>query len=400
MVGMDIRDFLRYFYKKKWIIAALTITGIVLSGAFTLISKPVYRQTRVLLIGPQPTVSKDGKFVTNLSFVIADLAQNDDVDEMIAQAAGSSKDAVKGMIAAKADDQHQKVEITVTGGSSELVSAVSSNAVPALIDTSRKMFNVENLVVVSEDKVPYVINKDYKKGIISGTVTGLGLGIMAVFILLLFDDRLKGRKEIKNLFGLDYLGSAVNREGLSELSARLLLRVKNNSSKILACVNLIKSGDKNPVYDIAGYIAGLGKKVLVIDLDKSLSHLPEKLKGNGKLGLSDILQDKNADIKQAVYGTEMDSLDVIPYGTRENISLGLLIDGSLTNIISSISGEYDIVMFNIPMDTGIDRMLLMLNSCDGVVLSVEDDCIGISDVERITTEFRDTGVYALGYYTV
>ncbi|HBM75434.1 MAG TPA: hypothetical protein DD429_07765 [Clostridiaceae bacterium] len=399
---MDIRDFLKYFWERKWIVIALAALCIILSEVFTLINKPVYRQTRVILVGPQTVVSKDGKFVTNLSFVIADLAKNDDVDEKIAKAVGNNldKNAISNMLSAKADDQHQKVEITVEGSDRKLVSDIASNAFPVIKDISKEMFKVENLVVITEDKEPYPVNKDYKKSLISGGVTGFGLGLIAVFLMLLFDDRIKGKNEIKNLFGMDYLGTAKGEESIAELSARVLLRLKGNSQKILADINLSKSGDSKSVYDIATYLARLGKKVLVIDLNKSSLGIPVNEKSKLEFGLSDLLYGKKTDVKETVCNSDIENLDVMAFGTQKDIGRTPLADGSMMRIINDVRDNYDILILNIPQYMSFDRVLLILNHCDCAVMSVEKDRVSLSDVTRMTDEFKDTGVGMLGYYTL
>lgn len=407
---MDIREFLNYLKKMKWVIIVPLIICILLSGFFTYFNKVTYNSTFTIVIGPQSVIGKDGKFRTNLAFVLADLLGNEKVAAQVAKETGMSVDkyALKGMVGLVVDDQHQKIDMTVSGADKESVSTLASKLPGIIVNSANQLFYVDNLLVLGNDGKIVVTGRNYKRNMAAGAVGGLGIGFLAVFIMLIFDDRLRDRKGLKRLLGIDYLGiidkSADSKESgqdnLSVLTARLLLKADKSSSKIISNLGMNTGKNSDSILKIGRNIADLNRKVLMINMDKTSAAIDSMIKGNMGYGFSDMLKHKETDYSKSVYETGNKNLYIIPFGSEENMDLSSLMSPEFKKFIEKTRESYDMVLLNLSDAIGMEKILASSYMCDGTVLSVKEGSVKVKDAEEVINSLKDTGINVLGYYTV
>jgi capsular polysaccharide biosynthesis protein len=353
-------------------------------------------------------VGKDGKFRTNLVYVLADLMKNEKVASIVSKETGIQldKNELKGMVGMVIDDQYQKIEMTVSGSTREVVKAVVDKLPNIVVNSANQLYYVDNLHILGNDGAIFESGKNYKRNVAAGAVGGLGIGFLAIFIFLIFDDRLRDRKGISRLFSLEYLGRTncnskgeqCSNDDISLLSTRILLKSKCSSSNIFANLWVNHEESYESVYNIASCIGNLGKKVLIVDAHKS-SSISKRINCQNKQGFSDIVSGEKYDVSKIICEVK-EGVHVIQYGSYEDIGLGHIIDGTLKPFISEIKSKYDLVFVNIPYSMGIDKALSLSYLCDSTVLAVGEEKARIKNIEEIISNLKDTGIGITGYYTV
>lgn len=407
---MEIRDFLNYFKKMKWMLIIPLILCTVLSGAFTYFNRITYNSTFTIIIGPQSVIGKDGKFRTNLAYVLSDILENEMVVSQVAKETGLSLDkyALKGMVGMVVDDQHQRIQMTVSSGDREAVKSLSLKLPDIIVRSANQLFYVDNLLVLGSDGAIFETGKNYKRNVAAGAVGGLGLGLLTIFVLLIFDDRLRDKKGLKRLFGIDYLG-VINKssegkdydeKGLPLVSARLLLKAGKNSSKVIGALNLSSVDMGDSLLKLGNHIAGLNSKVLIINGDKSSSAFSSVEKGNTKHGLYDMLTGQKDYTKEIVVNPSNKNLDILPFGSGDNLELSLLMDSRLKDYLAVFEENYDIILFNMPYKMGMEKIVTLASLFDMTVFTMEEGDVKVSLAEEVIGVLKDTGINMQGYYIV
>lgn len=403
---MDLRDYFSYFIKKAWIIATTLILCTVISGGLTYFNSITYLSTPKIIIGPQTYVSKDGKFTSNLVNVISGLIDNDKVVARLSSETGLKieKESIRNVVGTDLNDLHQRIYLIVRSTDKETVRLVADKLPDILAATSKELFNIDNLLIIKSDKI-VTEGKNYKKNAVAGAVSGAGLGFLIVFILLIYDDRLRNRFDIRRLFGLNYLGNISNNSSgkkvkennLSLVCTRLLIKMNKVSKKIIANIIIDPQNKKDYTYSIASQMAMLGNRTLFVELDKSSGVLDGKTKDPVKYGISDIISDVDLGHADVIYKTNSANLEVVPFGSLEDISHQMLLKHGFKSFSDNVRKEYDVVLVNIPSEAGIERILSLSPFYDGTILTVKEGVVKTQEAENVIENLKETETSILGY---
>lgn len=405
---MEIKDFIRYFYKRIWIILTSLVLCSALSGLLTYFNKVSYVSTPKIIAGPQSVVSKDGKFVTNLIYVLSDLIENDYVVSRLSQETGLNidKDSIKGIVSFDLNDQHQRMYIIVRSTDRETVRLIADKLPDIIANAAQEFFYIDNLMVIKSDKI-VVEGKDYRKNIISGAVAGVGLGFFIIFLILIYDDVIRGRRDIKRLFGIEYLGlinSMGNNRKYQEDNLSLLctkIVIKSSNASIKAIANIAMGTDNNEyILNLTKGLTSIGKRILAVEFDRSTKALVSKIKGQAKQGIGDLLKVNSVPADEIIYSTDIVNLDIVPFGTQDDISLTDLVNEKLQDFVMHVKDKYDLILFDIPYNFGMDRILAVANACDSSVIFIKDGGVKVKDAESVIENLKDSNIDLMGYSSV
>ncbi|KPU45365.1 chain length determinant protein [Oxobacter pfennigii] len=387
---MDLRDVLYYFKKSIWILIISIVLCTAVSGFFSYFNKYSYLCTPKIIVGPQTQVNRDTKFVSNIVNVLAELTTNDEVLDRLLNETGLNmdKETLKTMISTDANDVHQRIYFIVTGSDQEAVRVVADKIPDIISDAAMKLFGIDNLMIVKSEKV--VINgKSYRQNIISGSVAGLGIGIMIIFLLMTFDKKLWEKKALQRLYNLDYLGSLKQKgDDTSILSTKLILKAKNNDTKTAAIIPLDVKDDKKHINQLVKTLASMGRKVLVIGKD-----LYNKKSSEGSLSI------QNSDISKLIEEADK-NIHYVSFDPKDNITASDIIKLDIKSQLESVKDCYDLILLSLSKDTGADKMLLLSHSFGSIIAAAEKNSTNIKNAEELTSNLKDTDINILGYYVI
>ncbi|NWC96607.1 MULTISPECIES: polysaccharide biosynthesis tyrosine autokinase [unclassified Pseudomonas] len=99
--------------------------------------------------------------------------------------------------------------------------------------------------------------------------------------------------------------------------------------------------------NLAAVIAQTGQRVLLIDVDMRRGYLHKALGVSARNGLSDILSNQ-CTVDTAIHKTGIENLDLISRGQIPPNPSELLMHRNLTELLSEVSGRYDLVILDTP----------------------------------------------------
>ena len=129
-------------------------------------------------------------------------------------------------------------------------------------------------------------------------------------------------------------------------------------------------GKSTTLHRLAGLIASAGERVILIDSDlrRPTQH---RLADRPKVpGLSDLLLGQKT-IDEVTQKNIAPGLDFIPSGGQPGFTLSLLYSNRLRDLIATLRGRYDKIVFDSPPIIGVSDASVLASAVDGAVLLIQ-----------------------------
>lgn len=229
-----------------------------------------------------------------------------------------------------------------------------------------------------------------KRDAIVGGVAGLAIGLIIVFLLDLFDRRLKTEEAIERLYGLSALVAVptvparrrarpgarssqaelepfrILRDGLAHVSLRQDMRV------VLVTSAVSGEGKTRVASGLARAVAAAGKRVLLIEGDVHRPAIRQEFGlASAGPGLMNALVE-GGDVESLILGvTNIPYLTILPSGPFTPNSAELLRLGAMTELLTQVASDRDFVIIDgAPLLPVADSQVLLDNVTIDVVLLV------------------------------
>jgi succinoglycan biosynthesis transport protein ExoP len=129
-------------------------------------------------------------------------------------------------------------------------------------------------------------------------------------------------------------------------------------------------GKSTTLHRLARLMGESGERVVLIDSDLRRPTQHRLTGGAREPGLSEILSGKKT-IDEAVQKEISPGLDFIPSGGIPGFALSLLYGNRLKELIATLKGRYDKIVFDSPPIIGVSDASVLMSAVDGAVLLIQ-----------------------------
>ena len=155
-------------------------------------------------------------------------------------------------------------------------------------------------------------------------------------------------------------------------------------------------GKTNVTFNLARAFAEDNKRILFIDADIRKSVLEARLGADQEVkGLSHYLTGK-AELKDIVYGTNVDHMDFIGTGPVAPNPSELLGNQKFQRLLEWARSEYQYVMIDCPPIGSVIDAAVVARQCDGAVYVIESEATSWRLAQRGKEQLEKTGCKILG----
>ncbi|MNZ78010.1 Tyrosine-protein kinase YwqD [compost metagenome] len=130
-------------------------------------------------------------------------------------------------------------------------------------------------------------------------------------------------------------------------------------------------GKSTAAVNLAVCMAQRGERVLLIDANFRNPILHQIFNVKSSPGLSNVLG-QQLDIREAIYSSEVEGLDILPSGQRFYNSTELLDSERMVDVMEYAASYYDRVLVDCPPVLGVPDTNALVSKCDGVLLLMQN----------------------------
>lgn len=295
--------------------------------------------------------------------------------------------------------------------------------------------NIGNVRIISQAVIPEEAVGPRRTIIVAGAfVMGGLLGLAVAFWLDIRDRTIKNTQEIEEMLAYPLHGVVPNHKQIAPKQKLLLvdsnqdnyrpqltatntavLPIREAYNNIQISLKLFDNEATNKVIVITSTVAGEGKslvsanlaiakalcgqKILLVDGDLRRPTQHSLWEIANDVGLSDVLKQQ---VKwQRAITKVMPNLDIITAGARLEHPVSLLDSESMESLITKVSEDYDLVIFDTPPLIGLADTKILSKSVDGLLLVVRPGVANYSSVTAAkkllaATDFNVLGIVANG----
>lgn len=278
---------------------------------------------------------------------------------------------------------------------------------------------LSNISVVDPAEVPRNPSKPKKKrDILLSFLISLMTGIGFSFFLEYMDNTIKKPEDIERYLDIPFLGVVGRFKPLANpKKSELLLGLdpKSNISESLRNIrtNILFSASDIPLKtflltssvkvegktfisaNLAITMAGLGKRVLLVDGDMRKPRIHQLFALKRPPGLSDILVGE-APLESVIQTTEVENLKVITAGTTSPSPSELLGSTAMQSFIQKAKDEFDMVIIDSPPVMSVTDPVELATMVDGVVFVIKGGSTPRPPIQRAIQQLYDVKARLLG----
>lgn len=212
---IDLRQFVKGLWKKKWIIIIVTILFAAIGAAYSILFlTPEYTATTTLVLASttensDAITNSDLSLNTSLVSTYRELVKSKNVlSEVIynLRLANLSENTIRNNLTVSSVSGTQILTISYTDKNPEYAAIITNEVAEVFMDRIKDIYKIENIKIVDRAEQPTLpSNIDYKRDIIKFTLIGFAVSIVIVFIANFFDTTVKTKEDIESEFKLHVL---------------------------------------------------------------------------------------------------------------------------------------------------------------------------------------------------
>lgn len=246
-----------------------------------------------------------------------------------------------------------------------------------------------------------------------GSFGAFGLMIALVTLLELRFMRISSLKHLENEFRFPVLGTIPNlparfmtgndtsgkgefyrhvfAESVDTTRTMIINLQKQKEFKTLMVTSALGGEGKSTLScHLAISFARAGRKTLLIDADLRSPRVHEVFQLNDFPGMCEAIRNE-IPVEKCVAPTAIPRLSLLPAGELDNTTLRLLAEDRVSELLNELKPHYDIIIFDSAPVLPVNDTLLLLQSVDGIVLSIRKDVTRISKLASALSKIEMLG---------
>ncbi len=278
---------------------------------------------------------------------------------------------------------------------------------------------LSNISVVDPAEAPTKPDRPKKaRDILLSFILALMGGIGLSFFLEYMDNTIKKPEDIERFIDIPFLG-VVGRfkpqanpkkrelltgldpgsnisESLRNIRTNILFSATSTQLKILLLTSSIKSEGKTFISaNLAITMAGLGKRVLLVDCDMRKPRIHQLFGLKKSPGLSDLLVGET-EMESVIQTTEIENLKVITAGTTSPSPSELLASTAMQSFMQKAKDKFDRVIFDSPPVMSVTDPVQLAGMVDGVVFVIKGGYTPRPPIQRAIHQLSEVKARMLG----
>ena len=426
---INIKRIIEIFFSKKLIVILIILLSILLGYVYSYYyKKPEYKASSTILLVADENKSEknltqtdvnlnNGLISTYSSIIKSNSILQKTINDLNLNMSASD---LEKCIEAKQVDNTQFLKISVTNQNPETAKNIANKLVQVFIGQIQEIYNLQNISVVDEaetEKNPCNIN--HTKDIIMFGFSGIFLSFAVVMTIYMFDDTIKGHKDIEKNVKLRVLGSLSSDkedtdlivtnnpkspivESIKTIRTNILYSTRKNSILFTSCKQ--NEGKSWVINNLAATFAQTGKRVILVDAnlreENNKSQLFNVEKGEG---LSDFIKEISDDqlenlqkTKKYIKETSIPNLYILQNGTIPPNPAELISSNNMRKIIDLLKNMYDIILIDGTSSILVADSIALSSMVDSTILVAENKKTKISDLIKVKKLIQDVNGNILG----
>lgn len=170
----------------------------------------------------------------------------------------------------------------------------------------------------------------------------------------------------------------------------------SNIKTIMITSSMPDEGKSDISMALAQSLTQIGKKVLLIDADIRKSILVARYQLSHEVyGLSQYLSGQK-DLKEVLYNTTAENLDIIFAGPYSPNPAELLEEGLFEKMLEAVKEYYDYIILDTPPMANLIDGAIVARHCDGAVIVIESGAISYRLEQKVKAQIEKSGCRILG----
>ncbi|MEW1949033.1 polysaccharide biosynthesis tyrosine autokinase [Pseudarthrobacter sp902506025] len=427
---MDIRDYLRILHRNWILIAALTLSGVVVAGGASMLMKPTYMATTQLFVAAQTSGSlaelqqgntfSQARVQSYVRTVTTPIVLQPAIDQL---GLDVRPDELAARIKATSDVNTVIINISVTDSSSVRAAATAEAVADSLIrvvDVLEKPKSggptAVSLSVIEPAQAPMTPSTpNTRVNLLMGLILGLVIGVTSAVLRTMLDSKVRGEDDLKQVTDAPLLGGIAfdpdaarkplltqgtpqssRAETFRQLRTNLhFANVAGHAKTVLLTSSLPGEGKTTTATNLAISLAQAGQTVCLVDADLRRPMVGDYLGLDRSAGLTTALIGQ-AHVTDLLQHWGDDNLFVLTSGTVPPNPSELLGSDAMKDLLEELEREFDTVIVDTPPLLPVTDAAVLAQHAGGVVLVVGSQKLRNQDLAKSLKSLELVGANLLG----
>lgn len=427
---LDLRDYLRLLRRHWTLIVAGILSGLLIGGAFSVLSKPTYTAETQLFVAIQSSGSitelqqgnsfSQARVQSYVKTVDSPVVLQPAIDSL---GLSETTEQLASRVTASTDLNTVLIDISVVDGSPAQAAAVAQAVADSLIkavdtlETPKKGgVSPVGLSVTKPATAPLAPSTpNTRVNLLLGLFVGLGAGILIAFFRTTLDNRIRGEADLRRVTDKPLLGGIAfdqdatrkplltqaapqspRAESFRQLRTNLqFANISGQANTVLVTSSLPGEGKSTTATNLAIAMAEAGQSVCLIDADLRRPMVSEYLGLERNAGLTTALLGV-ADVGDLLQAWGGDSLFVLTSGQVPPNPSELLGSAEMKQLLDRLEATFDTVIIDAPPLLPVTDAAVLSQHVGGVVVVVGSQKLRTQELERSLNALAMVGANVLG----
>lgn len=439
MEELDIKEVLRFFYEKKFLIIIVTLICMLLGGAYSYFLKiPKYKSSTTIALTKVNDSDRTEYIDSRESITQTDVALNQKLvdtyriivksNAVLERVVSNLKEMdltveeLKKNITVSAVEETEVIEISVVNIDPKAAAKIANEISKVFDEQIREMYKIDNVYTLNVAKVPdKPYNMNHIKTVLLSAIIGIMLSCLYLMIINLFDNTTKSREQIEQSLKIPVLGilstdeknkketntgrrlkmmkidsKSPLAEAIKALRTNLQFMKKHKTAQTILVTSTVPDEGKSWVSaNLAIAFAQAGKKTVIVDADLRKGTLNYIFDLPLTPGLSNFLSgvniDEKEDLDELLQKTRIENLFAITAGDIPPNPSELLVSEKMQTLIKQLEKIVDIIILDSTPSMLVADAVILSRLANSTILISQYNRTKINDLKQVKDNIEQVG---------